>query len=380
MKLNSLFGIFKKSKGERIETSESEVNSRNDSGTSDAKTFIDSGIAKAKSKDYLGALQAFDTAIRIEPENANAYLERSKVKSTLKDHKGAERDINQAGVLIEQLDIGCAAYDSGVAKYDSADYEGAINEFDNALKHGFVVDGVYYVRGLAKKAIDDFNGAFEDFNMAIERNPCYAEAFYDRGLIKSHKLDDNEGALEDYNRALELKPTYVDALFSRSTLKDDADAAQDLSEAIRLEPTDARLYFYRGLKRYGMGEHEGAIQDLSAFIDLAPTDSIASISEAYSLRGSMRAITKDFPAAIQDQSKAIELDPSCAKAFFERGVDRDLLKDHQGAILDFSKVIELDPSNAEAYHSRGLARLELGLEDEGRKDLIDAIGLGYEEE
>jgi len=199
-------------------------------------------------------------------------------------------------------------------------------------------------------------------------------------LIKSHKLQDNEGALRDHNKTLELNPSYVDALFSRSTLKEDSDAAQDLSEAIRIEPTDARLYFYRGLRKYGMGDHEGAIQDLTAFIDLAPTDSIASVSEAYSLRGSMRAITKDFPAAIQDQSKAIELDPTCSKAFFERGVDRDLLKDHQGAILDFSKVIELDPSNAEAYHSRGLARLELGVEDEGRKDLIEAISLGYEEE
>jgi len=56
------------------------------------------------------------------------------------------------------------------------------------------------------------------------------------------------------------------------------------------------------------------------------------------------------------------------------------LNDHHGAILDFTKVIALDPSNAQAYHSRGLSMLKLGMDDEGRRDLIEAIALGYDED
>jgi tetratricopeptide (TPR) repeat protein len=385
MKLNSLFGIFKR---ERLATPEAEVIPSSDSASSDAKTFTASGIAKAKSKDYLGALEAFDRAINIDPAHPMAYLQRSMVKSTLKDHAGAERDRKQGEVLLEQMDIAMSAYDEGRTKYYNDDYEGSLTAYDKAVEYGFTINSIlheiYHGRGLTKKAIDDFNGALSDFNKAIKFNPCYAEAFHNRGLIKSHKLNDDEGALEDYNIALQLNPSFVDAYYSRAILraasKDNEGSFQDLSKAIELEPADARLYFARSLRKSELRDWEGAIQDLSSFIDLAPTDTVMSLSDAYSFRGSIRSITKNLAAAIQDQSKAIELDPSNSKAFFDRGVDRDYLKDHQGAIVDFSKAIELDPSNADAYHSRGLSKLELGMEDEGRKDLIEAIALGYEEE
>lgn len=390
MKLNALFSIFKKPEADRIDTSESEVLPSNDSAIGDARPLIDSGIAKAKSKDYLGALQDFDEAIRIKLnctqayiDIANAYLERSKVKSTLKDNKGAQRDHSQAGVILEQMDAGFAAYNSGLAKYNSGDYTGAILDFDRAVECGITTGGGYLVRGLAKEYSDDFNGAVDDFTKAIERKPSdaeCAEAFRERGLIRAQKLHDAEGALQDYDMAIRVNPSYSDAYYSRAMLKDNVDAMADLDKAISLAPTDAKVYFYRSLQKCKLSDFEGAIQDMTTFIELDPTDSIATLAEAYTTRGSFKFLCHDYQAAIKDASKAIELDPTGVEALANRAEASCILEDWQGGILDYSKLIELDPSNAAAYHCRGLAKLELGMEDEGRKDLIDAIGLGYEEE
>jgi Flp pilus assembly protein TadD len=51
---------------------------------------------------------------------------------------------------------------------------------------------------------------------------------------------------------------------------------------------------------------------------------------------------------------------------------------YQGAIDDFTKAIELNPENAEAYYRRGVVRQNIGMEDEGVIDITKAKTLGYE--
>jgi tetratricopeptide (TPR) repeat protein len=48
--------------------------------------------------------------------------------------------------------------------------------------------------------------------------------------------------------------------------------------------------------------------------------------------------------------------PADAAAFVKRGLNRQSKSDHDGAIEDFSKAIELDPNLAQAYASRGVSR------------------------
>jgi tetratricopeptide (TPR) repeat protein len=320
-----------------------------DSAIADATAFIDAGIASARSKDYFAALRAFDAAINIDPNSvaaANAYTERGKVKSVLKDHVGAERDRQQACIIIERLDVAIEAYQTGMAKYNNDDYVGAIAALDKAIAHGINLGEVYHLRGLARKLTAEFVGAIQDFTKAVEIDPRHTAAYYQRGLIKFHVLNDNHGAIEDFDKAISIDPSHVDAYRRRAELKNEAEAVLDLGKAIALAPRDASLYFARGLKKYDMEDYDGTIQDLNTFIRLAPTDGRPSVSDGY-----------------------------CVRALI-----RFLLHDYEAAMMDYSKVIELDPSNANAYHSRGLCRLELGSEVEGRRDLIEAINLGYQED
>lgn len=69
--------------------------------------------------------------------------------------------------------------------------------------------GKYYQSAIAKKNQGDFDGALADFNNAIKLKPDYVEAFIGRGSAK-YKKHDPEGALVDYEQAAKIKPELVE--------------------------------------------------------------------------------------------------------------------------------------------------------------------------
>ncbi|HEX7414509.1 MAG TPA: tetratricopeptide repeat protein, partial [Bacteroidia bacterium] len=78
-------------------------------------------------------------------------------------------------------------------------------------------------------------------------------------------------------------------------------------------------------------------------------------AEDYLIKGNVKRITKkDYKGAIEDYTKAIELNPKYANAYMVRGMCKDELKDYNGSIQDYNKAIELNPKYTDAYMARGL--------------------------
>ncbi|MHB8259600.1 MAG: tetratricopeptide repeat protein [Bacteroidia bacterium] len=94
----------------------------------------------------------------------------------------------------------------------------------------------YYLFGNKKHFSADYKGAIADYNKSLALNPTDWNVFFSRGLAKYH-LKDYKGALVDYNKAIELNSTYEKAYFHRGNCKQtlgDTTACADWKKAALL--------------------------------------------------------------------------------------------------------------------------------------------------
>ncbi len=64
-----------------------------------AEEYFDKGLAKYNLGDYRGALQDFNKAIELDPNDANAYYNRSSAKIRLGQKDSGCLDLSKAGEL-----------------------------------------------------------------------------------------------------------------------------------------------------------------------------------------------------------------------------------------------------------------------------------------
>ena len=112
-------------------------------------------------------------------------------------------------------------------------------------------------------------------------------------------------------------------------------------------------------------------------------------AESYKLEGNKAMGSKAYQDAIEQYTKAIELNPHNAIYFSNRAAAYSSTREHEKAISDANKALEVDPKYSKAYSRLGLAHYALGdahasmeaykngLAIEGDKP-SDAMKRGYE--
>jgi tetratricopeptide (TPR) repeat protein len=80
--------------------------------------------------------------------------------------------------------------------------------------------------------------------------------------------------------------------------------------------------------------------------------------------------------AIEEFTKAIELDPQYELAYYNRGLAYYFEGDLARSLADLDKAIEIDPNNAYWHFDRGFIYLEFGDTEKGIADLERARELG----
>lgn len=73
----------------------------------------------------------------------------------------------------------------------------------------------WFERGRARHGEGDLQGAVRDFNEAIRLKPDFAPAYYARGNVRFDKGRDLQGAIRDYSGAIQLQPDNPTAFFNR---------------------------------------------------------------------------------------------------------------------------------------------------------------------
>ena len=102
------------------------------------------------------------------------------------------------------------------------------------------------------------------------------------------------------------------------------------------------------------GNINNAIIYLNEAIEIEPNDARFYIS-----RGTFKG-TENYEDAIEDYTKAIEIECNNVFAFRLRGDSKRKLGDYQGAIDDYTKAIEIYPDNAHLYNYLAESKRKLG--------------------
>lgn len=167
-----------------------------------------------------------------------------------------------------------------------------------------------------------------------------------------------------------------------------AEAAQDASRVLELDPKDPRALTTRAGALYQMKDYAGAAEDARRALEANPKNpqalSLLKLSEGRAGRpeGDVRRDSTGDPLPL-DRS-----DPSRSNAPLIRTSGADLtlsaqlarsaanalrLGDHAAALRDADKAISANPDNLQAYHLRAMSYLWLGRPQDAYADTVAAL-------
>ena len=285
-----------------------------------AGSFFLMPAVNAEIKTYEGT----DEYIMNEFETIDIAKQRAKQK--------AERNAQeQAGVYIssysemknlelvtdEVISIACGILSVIDVKYN-------VTPLENA--NGFLI------RAMVKAHIET-----DDVNKWLNRAPEERSDLVDKNLELQKAI-----AAQDEQIA-ELKSKLASAESRQEQEKISAQfAAEDKVFLSNQKMEDA-------MKTYCAGDMKSTLSLCTQAIELNSDNALA-----YSMRGVIFYLMKDYNGAISDLNRAIELNPSEYKNFYNRGLANVKLNNYRAAANDFEAALQLNPNDDDSRYNRDL--------------------------
>ena len=261
-------------------------------------------------------------------------------------------------------------YFRGNEKYDSEDYEGAIEDFSESIK--LKPDANTYLnRGMSKVKIDDSSGAKSDFIRSIEINPTNWKPHYQLGRTLSKAGDHYGGlsALSTYFELVNYSGDYHDiwagyymavSLYSEEIYnKSNEYIDYIITREDFISNIDAEFHhlFYRirGQNNLALENFELAKKDLEKASGLDPDDAFS-----LELLGDTYAKEKNYKKAIEFYNQALILNSDSYSIYQYRAYAYEALEDYFNALLDMNEAIKHAPDFGYLYFKRGEYSFKIG--------------------
>ncbi|GAA2683115.1 hypothetical protein GCM10010412_068700 [Nonomuraea recticatena] len=183
----------------------------------------------------------------------------------------------------------------------------ALEDYSAAIAIDPVFPDHYLDRGNLWFSLGRNEEALADYQSAIAMSPPLPEAYYNRAEVRI-ALGEQEAALADLAYVLECDPAYLDAYINRAGLlagmERDGEAFEDVRAGLALAPGNPHLLTVLGQLETAAGRPEEAARALDAAIAAAP-----ALAAAWANRGALRYELGQLEPALDDLTRAVELDP-----------------------------------------------------------------------
>jgi tetratricopeptide (TPR) repeat protein len=362
-----------------------------------AQYYFEKGEQSLAKKEYISAQAHFNECLRLDPHYAEAYRLRAITREHLGEKARALTDYNVYVDLKPTNSEGL--FSRAVLRFEAKQYLLARQDFLNLLKlppgetntvyfsqekytdaNGKVFtvqsssrDYLYNYLGVIETKLSRYPQAIGWLDSAIHVSPGNSSFWINRGMAKQ-EAKDNAGAAADYEQALKLEPDNALALHNLATLKEEKygdEKEKLLTAAIEKNRNLPYPRSARGYYRLQKNDYKGALEDYSEAIKLEPKD-----EENYINRGLAREKMNDLDGALTDYSAVIKLNDKNEKAWMCHGIILSKQRKWTEAIEDFNVAITLNPKYGLALYNRSIAYQSTGKSKEACNDLKVAEKLG----
>jgi tetratricopeptide (TPR) repeat protein len=239
-----------------------------------ALTYYERGNVHYGMAAFAAALDDYDTAIALDPDNPRLYNNRAVAYATIGQLEKAEADYGTAIALEPDY---TRAYQNRLALYEqqgnlvgmAADYA-ALARLDAANRADH-----RYQQGVLLLRLEDTTAALRAFDAAIEADPQHADARYERARLR-FAAGQLEAARADLDYALRISPRAANVHYAHGLLAhasgETARAISDFTQAISLRPAYVEALIARAAAYRDSGDSDAARADLRRARELAPDD------------------------------------------------------------------------------------------------------------
>jgi tetratricopeptide (TPR) repeat protein len=263
-------------------------------------------------------------------------------------------------------------YARGAALLDKRDCDGALADFDTAVRLKPNVSAYHGGRGLVfYQCKRDYRQALDAFSQVVRLTPNDAAAWDIRSNCRK-LLGDLDGAIADDTMAIKLDPKTAMYRGNRAIAYqekgDRVNALADFNFEVQASPNSSPAVGNRGLFFLNIGQPDLAIADLTTAIRLDP-----NVSKAYANRAEAFRQKGDLDHALADLDQAIRINPRDPLNFGRRA---DVLRyrgDFREAIAEDDRALGVDPDYIPGLTGRGLSFERLGDIGQAKAEFARAI-------
>jgi len=166
----------------------------------EATALFTKALIEAGSKQFNTALDCYNRAIGLEPEETFYYINRGALQSEMIDFISSIESNVQVLTLDNTSATRAKVQDQATRSYD---YTPAIHDMKKAADLSPDFPYIYYNLGNLYCMSSDIPESIVQYTKAIELYPGFGEAYYNRGLVLIYLRDKEKGCI-DLSKAGEL--------------------------------------------------------------------------------------------------------------------------------------------------------------------------------